>query len=353
MKNILKNFLFLFIFTTTVFGKQIVTSRCVYGPNGVIITYDAKTDELLNGKCQVLETTQIGITYVNIEGNFKDGLYNGVIYDYSPFGKVESVVEYKNGIKHGKSIDLEFDSNNNAYVVECNYNNGKKDGKVITYYTVFGEMDIYSANNKLEAEGYKGIITGKFKEEYYKNDILEGNTKEYYKNGQVKKEALFREGKKEGTVKEYYENGKIRGEENYKNGIPEGVAIAWYENGQVEMETIQKNGKFNGKFKFYYENGQIKMEGTAKDENLEGVTKFYYESGQIQAEKNYKNGQLEGLSKSWYENGQIKQEVNYKNGIPEGLGKSWHENGQIQMEINFKNGQMIEKKEYDINGNLK
>ena len=305
MKNILKNFLFLFIFTTTVFGKQIVTPRCVYGPNGVIITYDAKTDELLNGKCQVLETTKIGITYVNIEGNFKDGLYNGVIYDYSPFGKVESVVEYKNGIKHGKSIDLEFDSKNNAYVVECNYNNGKKDGKVITYYTVFGEMDIYSASNKLESEGYKGIITGKFKEEYYKNDILEGNTKEYYKNGQVKKEAIFREGKKEGTVKEYYENGQIKSEENYKNSIPEGVAIAWYENGQIQMEAMQKNGKFNGKLKFYYENGQTKMEGTFKEE------------------------------------------------IPEGIVIGWYENGQIQTEKNFKNGQVIEKKEYDINGNLK
>ena len=77
-----------------------------------------------------------------------------------------------------------------------------------------------------------------------------------------------------------------------------------YDNGQIRKLAQIKDGKRHGLWTTWNENGQKKLEGNYKDGQLDGLFTSWYENGQKKVERNYKDGKMDGLYTNWYENGQ-------------------------------------------------
>ncbi len=222
-------------------------------------------------------------------------------------------------------------------------------------------------------------------ETMFKAGKKDGIEKIYYNNDQLKSEAIFKNGEKDGIEKLYYINGNLQQEVLFKNGIPDGIAKVYYKDGILKSEIEYKNGELitekefdeNGQLKLehiyyengqikrtqaylngkpalakeYYENGQVKVEPIFKNGKLE--VKEYYENGQVKVEASVEDGELDGMVKEYYENGQLKSEAIFDNGKPNGVLKEYYENGQKKSEATFQKGNLITKKEFDENGQLK
>ena len=91
---------------------------------------------------------------------------------------------------------------------------------------------------------------------------------------------------------------------------------------------------------------------SGKETPKDGIIKEFYENGQLQDERNFKDGMQEGISKTYFESGQIDSEVMYKNNLKEGLGKFYYESGKLKSEANYKDGKLIDRKDYDEEGNF-
>ncbi len=116
---------------------------------------------------------------------------------------------------------------------------------------------------------------------------------------------------------------------------------------------LHTTGKIpDGTVKGYDESGRLEYECNYKDNKLEGVIRVYYESGKLMNEWNYKNNKLNGLTKWYSENGTLVRQFSYKDGIREGMTKKFYENGGIWSIKTYKNGKLINRKEYDTEGNL-
>lgn len=160
----------------------------------------------------------------------------------------------------------------------------------------------------------------------------------YYENGQLKQEIPYVNLKPHGMVKEYYPTGQLKMEMPFKDGKLSGVVKEYDENGQIKLEHI------------YYENGQ-KKRTQAYLNGKPALAKEYYENGQVKVEPIFKNGKLE--VKEYYENGQVKVEASVEDGELDGMVNEYYENGQKKSEATFQKGNLITKKEFDENGQLK
>jgi antitoxin component YwqK of YwqJK toxin-antitoxin module len=116
---------------------------------------------------------------------------------------------------------------------------------------------------------------------------------------------------------------------------------------------LHTNGKIpDGTVKGYDESGRLEYECNYKDNKLEGVSRVYYESGKLMKEWGYKNNKLNGLTKWFSENGTLLRQFSYKDGIRDGMTRKFYENGEIWSIKTYKNGKLINRKEYDTEGNL-
>ena len=106
--------------------------------------------------------------------------------------------------------------------------------------------------------------------------------------------------------------------------------------GNLKKETLYKNGKKEGPTKYWYKSGKIKGERHFKNGKEDGLLKWWYESGKKMAIEHYKDGEKDGLATWWYENGKKMKDEHYKVGIKNGRWIAWYENGNKRFEINRK-----------------
>ncbi len=116
---------------------------------------------------------------------------------------------------------------------------------------------------------------------------------------------------------------------------------------------LHTTGKIpDGTAKGYDESGRLEYECNYKDNELEGIIRVYYKSGKLMNEWSYKNNKLNGLTKWYSENGTLVRQFSYKDGIREGMTKKFYENGGIWSIKTYEHGKLINRKEYDMEGNL-
>jgi hypothetical protein len=77
----------------------------------------------------------------------------------------------------------------------------------------------------------------------------------------------------------------------------------------------------------------------------------YYSDGSKESERHYKKGKVNGWARMWYKSGQLQLEGTYKNSRPHGIRTAYHENGQPFCRAKYENGKLIEKENWDENGN--
>ena len=118
-------------------------------------------------------------------------------------------------------------------------------------------------------------------------------------------------------------------------------------------DILHITGKIpDGTVKGYDESGRLEYECNYKDNKLEGVIRVYYESGKLMKEWGYKNNKLNGLTKWFSENGTLLRQFSYKDGMRDGMTSKFYANGGIWSIKTYKNGKLINRKEYDKEGNL-
>ena len=152
----------------------------------------------------------------SLEGNYKDGLKNGIWTSW-----------YENGQK-------EF---------EKDYTDGKPDG-LMTYW------------DKNDGKMYKGNFLN-FDDENIDYSTLDGSYIGYDKNtlGHVS----FKNGKQNGLLTNWYKNGEKKEEGTFKDGERDGLRTYWYENGE-KKEEIYTDGKQDGIQKNYNKRGLMTYE---------------------------------------------------------------------------------------------
>ena len=206
---------------------------------------------------------------------------------------IDDLIEMDNGLwtvkfsdepVTGKVFGYFGEPNNPKKVYIGNLRNGKKEGKMVSYYHSTGKKS-FECN--------------------YKDGELDGLKTNWYENGQREQEATFKDGELDGLITDWYENGQKKSKKSYKDGKKDGLWIEWHENGQKGFE------------------------GNFKDGKREELQTQWYENGQKMGVGSFKNGKLHGLETRWYENGQKWMEVAYKDGKVI-LGIEWNRDGSIK-----------------------
>jgi antitoxin component YwqK of YwqJK toxin-antitoxin module len=73
-----------------------------------------------------------------------------------------------------------------------------------------------------------------------------------------------------------------------------GIAFTMYENGQMKKEAEFKNGLLHGNYTEWYENGQIKESRKHSKNLFDGKNEMFEKNGDKISEINYKNGEMNG-----------------------------------------------------------
>ena len=160
--------------------------------------------------------------FIYSEGSFIDGEKNNrwITY-YNP------IFEFVN-LSLSKEISEIYNSSNykttrKVQSVE-NYKKGIKEGDFITYE-------------------YNGQLKIK---EIFKNNLLNGLCY-YYENGQLLKLNTVKDGKLNGITNFFHKNGIIQLVSNYKNGIESGKWFLFDDNGNLLCKSCKKNPIYNVK----------------------------------------------------------------------------------------------------------
>jgi len=86
-----------------------------------------------------------------------------------------------------------------------------------------------------------------------------------------------------------------------------------------------------------------------KKKKIKEVT--YFSDGSKESEREIKKGLVNGWARMWYKSGQLQLEGTYKNSKPHGVRTEYHENGQEFCRAKYVHGKLIEKENWDENGN--
>jgi antitoxin component YwqK of YwqJK toxin-antitoxin module len=144
--------------------------------------------------------------------NIKEGVAD--VKYFTIKGKLVSEGKMKDKDRIGEWVYYHEKSTN--VMTRENYNNGKLDGKVITYYPdgkITEEIN-YKQGIKEGEDNYYAPNSVLLKKLIYKEDKLQGPASYYDANGNVVIEGFYKEGKKHGLWK-YYKDGKVTLEETY------------------------------------------------------------------------------------------------------------------------------------------
>ncbi|MEQ8555375.1 MAG: hypothetical protein RIC06_12470 [Cyclobacteriaceae bacterium] len=111
---------------------------------------------------------------------------DGLIKTYDDYGHLQSEINYRGGIKHGKS--LLYHDGSDQVMLEMTYREGKRSGIARKFYE----------NGKIYAETP------------YEDDEVNGIVKLYYRNGHLKAEIPYHQSKNGLGLKEYYTSGELK-----------------------------------------------------------------------------------------------------------------------------------------------
>ncbi len=280
--------------------------------------------------------------------------------------KIDTEINYVNGLKHGKHISYDFYGNK---ALEGNYINGNQDGKWIWYYPSGKTKTIRKyLNGNLNGESINYYENGTIKSKsLYEYGTVEGTTTHFHKNGKKSQETEFYNDKIHGKkvfydynenlqLVRFYNHGRLIGysylDKNSKElpMIPiqneTGKVKSYFDNGNVARELEYKNGDLVNTYRAYYYDGQLENEMFYKSDEYDGSNIEFYPNGKVKTKSEYQYGNLHGLTKNYYENGTIKEEINYCNNMKSGEANYYDKTGKIIKKERYFNDEVYEYETY-------
>lgn len=296
---------------------------------------------------------------VKEEGNYTNGLRNGVFKFYTRKGELERIEVYENGElkkdEEGGSAAI-LDIRQEFYPdgklkLEGSYQNDKKNGTFRQYdqngnqvsgliysndiLLAEGQIDsigrrqgpwkIYYRDGKLRAEGsyINGLKDGPWQYLFpsgkleqkgsYKDDLPYGNWQWYYQNGQLHRDEYYRKGREDGHAIEYDSLGVVINEGDFIDGLKTGPWRLSVNDHTEEGEYL--DGERNGEWKWFYGNGEKAFEGEFQVGTPIGRHKYWYANGTYKMKGEYEAGELDGRWDYYREDGTLDLYIEYKAGI--------------------------------------
>ena len=322
-----------------------------YSPDGkktAIFNFKNGAKDGKNLKYEYLENSSI---YIESVSNYRNGVRNGKFIDFvvTPEEKyISGVWNYRNGVLQGKS----FQSRKNI-IEESNFVDGHLDGEYKEYLDM--KSILYGGLGRIDTLAMPNIL---ILEQHYGNDRLEGFSKRYDITGVKIAEGSFKDSLKTGTWRYYYENltngdgskadgtGELHWIANYKNGMLDGVSESFSESEDVKVNCADNSEKNDECFKrvitrFY-------VISNFKEDELDGAYEMKSVNGEILVIGNYQKGIREG---KWilysnsrfsdFENEGRSFEVgNYLNNEKEGVWERYDEHNTLLETYFYKNSKI-------------
>lgn len=228
--------------------KKIVNNRKIANCNE-LVSFDEETDTYYSKKDYTLRYSgKCFSSYRNgqikSEIRIVNGKQDSIGIEYYESGCVQSKLFYILGKLEGEAI-FYFDSTGNKAQIE-NFKNGVRNGKSI-------QLENNATNDTLEFITFKNNQLDGIKKEFYpknkvhriieyKNGLQNGCQKNYNKDGKIELEISFQDGKKNGTWKYFFDSGKEATIQNWKDGQKNGEFSTFNEKGLILFQQFfEKN----------------------------------------------------------------------------------------------------------------
>ncbi len=293
---------------------------------------------------------------VRMEGNYTNGLRNGVFKQYDKQGKLLSIEQYVDDVLvEGEEatgipdIRQEFYSDGQLRTIGS-YQNGKKQGTFRNYdprgkeeIAYLFEQDVKVAEGQLDSLGRK-IGAWQF----------------YYPDGQIRHKGSYKLGLKDGAWTYYYSNGKVIQTGSYINDLPTGNWKWFHGNALLHRDEYYLRGKEDGHCVEYDSLGNVltegdyvgglktgpwilkvndhSEEGAYEDGERNGIWIWKYADGTKAFEGEYTVGTPSGRHKYWYPNGQLKMRGEYEGGELSGRWDYYAEDGTLTLQLEYEAG---------------
>lgn len=291
------------------------------------------------------------------EGNFKNGLKNGIFKSFDRKGNLSIIEKFVDDIKQETAeevarLELRKDYYPNGQVkVEATYKQGipegirrefDEQGNVVQSYT-------FSKGNLVA----QGIVTNE--------GLRQDRWKEYYPDGRTKSEGFYQKGKRSGEWMFYYPSGTLEQKGSYNTkGLAEGQWIWYYQNGKILRSENYRDGLRDGTMTEYsvdgqviatgdfiqdkeegfwiIQNGRLREEGDFSEGMLQGNWKHFNEQNKLVFEGSFVEDNPNGIHRWYYNDGTKREEGEYLMGRRNRTWKKWNEDGSMIIEIEYING---------------
>lgn len=274
------------------------------------------------------------------EGNWTNGLRNGVFKFYNRKGELERLERYEDGeLVKGDNDSAVLDIRKEVYdsgKIKSigSYKEGKKHG-------VFREFDeqgnvtnsfVYDQDTR-SGEGLLDTLGRK-----------QGVWKWYYPDGSLKSQGAYKDGKRDGPWTYFFSTGKIEQKGNFKEDIFTGDWKWYFPSGSVHREELYRKGKEDGHTVEYDSLGNVITEGDYVDGLRTGKWKLTVNDHTEEGE--YADGERTGEWIWKYDNGQEAFKGEFQGGIPIGKHRYWYRNGNLKMRGTYEGGELSGRWEY-------
>jgi antitoxin component YwqK of YwqJK toxin-antitoxin module len=89
-----------------------------------------------------------------------------------------------------------------------------------------------------------------------------------------------------------------------------------------------------------------------KDQPFTGVGFSLHKHGWLEKEVEYRGGAEWGMKRQWYAPSELSREAQMRAGVVHGKERRWHRNGRLKEERECEFGVVLERKNWDDDGNL-
>jgi len=314
------------------------------------------------------------------EGNFVNGLREGVWDNYNYNGEFINSDTYKNGYREGEVL---FYNKNNVVITRGNYLKNKKHGRW-DEYSYEGDLVAFKQyeNDLMHGSYTKVFNNGCYKLALYERGELVQDWKTYNKNGieiyseinpNLIKPPLLKDGEKKNGIRmrmldqhfqptDLYTEARYYRSVRYENGTLVTKAREYLLDGTlcIEGEVLSEEPiRFNGKVNHFNRDGEIIGQSYYVNGKKEGkcitlITSSYQETRKFEDAEyyriaNYKNGKPKGIVRDYYMDGSLQFEGKLLSGFPsiyDGTIKFYYSNGKLRKKAKYKDVKQINVKHY-------
>jgi len=224
-----------------------------YNNDKIVSTYFYKNNALDSTKkkdgFQIEYLSNKGI--ITGKGFIKKNTEQGEWELYDDENNLESIVNYKDGLKHGDF--KEFYSDGKIKTIGKMWHGKKQD--TINWFYNDGKLKI------MEISELDTI-----------NNLSKGLVLHYYNSGALHKKIKVLNEKRSGSCEIYYKSGTLKSISNYADNMMNGDGLGYHKNGILSYKGFAINNNIDGDFNYYNEKGKlIKTEKYSHGQFLDSI----------------------------------------------------------------------------------